>query len=102
MTELTPPITYTCPDIDKVESTIKMCEHKVDGILESASIDDTTYTLLAQVSSELSSLYGSESILDELREANRKLREWGNDLSQKHYELLQNYHKLLEEKQKDD
>lgn len=65
------PVSHTCPTIDSVIKTIKKVSYEM-GVHE----DDNIRIL----SDELFSLIGRDSPIEEIREANLTLRNWGHDL----------------------
>lgn len=71
------PVKYTCPDIDQtlewVDSIRKCCEY--NGNTE-------VYTHEERYNDILYYTLGISERLEELRDSNRELREWGNDLNE--------------------
>ena len=74
----TEPVKYTCPDIDKVISTIKEIIENMKSI---DTEDDIINDYLSDWISELNSIGGNNySMLEDLRSSNSALREWGIDM----------------------
>lgn len=74
------PVKNTCPDIDRIISTItSICKQ-----MDSCSEKDEKQTLLDSISdwaSDLSSIgVGRWNQLEDLRNANSSLRDWGNEM----------------------
>lgn len=68
------PIKHTCPDIDFVIKQIRSAIKLADG----KYIDESNYKdCLNEI---IDSLYRLDDRLEELRDANRALREWGENL----------------------
>lgn len=74
------PVKNTCPDIDRIILTItNICKQ-----MDNCSEEDTVIGLLENIKyweSDLSSIgFGKWNELEDLRNANAALREWGNDM----------------------
>lgn len=74
------PIGHTCPDIDRVISTMTSIIKEMDGCKGSDEVVD----LLSQISSWSSDLaniaIGRWSEIEDLRSSNSALRDWGKDM----------------------
>lgn len=85
------PVEYTCPDIDSLKNDleeayksveyVKKQLHGLECILDD---DDRFYGYISDISSELdaldSLLYWAPGALEDLRNSNSALREWGEQL----------------------
>ena len=74
------PVRHTCPDIDRIKSTIISIVNDMKGVEE----DDLKESLLETINGwvfELESIgVGKWCELESLRDSNSALREWGNDM----------------------
>lgn len=79
------PVGNTCPDIDKVIEAIRASLISVGGI-DNLIINCPNETEVDQIRYEVTcienELYHVEGIMEELREANSKLRDWGEGLEE--------------------
>lgn len=79
------PIGYTCPTIDGVIETLQQSVDTLDTIIDDLSpvIQEKYTDALANVLSNLGDLYGHRrSSLEQIREANAFLREWGEKMEE--------------------
>lgn len=94
----TAPVGNTCPDIDRVIDAIKESQKSVNAIInyigELQSFDGFSTRqewLQENISDEASNiehyLWRLEDELEDLRDANSKLREWGEELVSEYEEL---------------
>jgi chromosome segregation ATPase len=67
------PIKNTCPDIDRVVSAVKSIQKlcKLDG-------SETSQDYVNIISDIENEIFGQDGSLEELRDANSQLRDWGN------------------------
>lgn len=79
----TEPVGHTCPDIDSTISTITAIVREMNSFNE----DSDKGELLSSISnwaSDLASIgIGSRCMLEDLRNSNSALREWGHDMYNK-------------------
>ena len=71
------PCGNTCPSIDNIIARINSAEESIDNALSSTSDD----YIVSDLASALKDLNGLEAILEELRQNNSDLREWGKNLA---------------------
>lgn len=79
------PVPFTCPAIDSVIGDIKNAETILGDVL-----NDFNYIPLNEIKDrikeallEISSLTGHRSTIEDIREANEKLRQWGEEQEEK-------------------
>lgn len=80
MTDRREPVPHTCPHIDGVIETLKQCVKDLEYVSRIEDIDEIkSYT--SSIAWDLSNLYdGRKTPMETIRDANDKLRTWGNDL----------------------
>lgn len=85
------PIKHTCPDINKVIKWLNAAIDEANNGLKIEDIDD----IKATFKEILYHLDGIESLVEDLRDSNSELRDWGNDLYERNQELEQQLEDLL-------
>ena len=86
------PVGYTCPTIDGVIETLQQSVDSLGNIIDDLSpVVQEKYTeALANVLSNLEDLYGHRrSSLEQIREANACLREWGEKMEEERDEYIE-------------
>jgi len=76
----TEPVDYTCPEIDKIVSTIT----EITNSMKTIDVKSDIYQLIEQWTEELEIIgVGNWCLMEELRTSNSTLRKWGVDMSKK-------------------
>ena len=71
------PVKQTCPDINRLQKTIKEIQNNFESFKEDDDIQDLLDNM-KDASWDLRDIYGT---LEELRSANSALRDWGHELT---------------------
>lgn len=91
------PVRHTCPDIDRIISTIKAIVKQMDSC-DSNDKKADIIDLIRDWSSDLADIgIGYRCSLEELRESNNSLRNWGNELVSEIEEFENKYYALDKE-----
>lgn len=90
------PTGNTCPSIDKALASIERSIQSIQYVHSNIE-DDTLKDELWNTLAELESLQGKRGMLEELRDDNSKLREWGYELNSIISDKDNEYSKLQDE-----
>lgn len=88
------PIKNTCPDIDNLISRLKTALKCAERGLKENEKGSDAYALFYEIENEL---WGAEGALEELREANSALRQYGEEMEEEKDSLEEYYTKLYGE-----